>query len=411
MRWAKHPKSAEIIDSEDKTLSPRAIKLTRLVCPECEAPVTLHVRKHGNHFQHSWGSGTEACELYQPGHNSNPLPNQRRTRYIRPDWLPVSSGREIDIELGLKDTNGRVIVFAKATLKPQPIKSSKIQLLFPHRRDGQTTLTQVTDSKTFRVPLEFPFKHLSRFETSPSANSATIQFLTQLNTHLKSHSVFPLTNDGEDFSIITESQVFLEDIAAILVAFDTDLRVEQSTPNNQTMIHELLSNDRYDVLTDKPAGFYTVTPNATAIDHENSLIKVASLDGIAIHSIKEQLLTAIFTGEHQAHITANIEVGGQIKELEFPDGMTSVSLISQYEQRLDIQLDSQIQDNEFTPRIENEIEDEVHFTSNKEIGIATLKENFWQITLTAPENVKFMNKYRPSAISMREWNKQILRNR
>ena len=131
MRWAKNPKSTEIVDSEDKTLSPLAIKFTRLVCPECQAPVTLHIRRYGNHFQHSWGTGTEACQLYQPGQSSHPSPNQKRTRYIRPDWLPASSGREIDIELGLKDTNGRVIVYAQATLKPQTITPSKIQLLFP----------------------------------------------------------------------------------------------------------------------------------------------------------------------------------------------------------------------------------------------------------------------------------------
>ncbi|MDC3058732.1 hypothetical protein OA099_05200 [Litorivicinus sp.] len=373
--------------------------------------MTFVARKYGNHFQHSWGAGTEACELYDAGQNSQPPPNQKRTRYIRPDWLPPSSGREIDIELELKDTNDRVIVYAQATLKPQPIKPSKIQLLFPHRRDGQTTLTQSTDSKKFRVPLEFPFKHLSRFETSESANNATIRFLTQLNTHLKSHSIFPLINDGEDFLIITESQVFLEDIDAILVAVNTDLRVERSASNNQATISQLLSNDRYDVLTDKPSAFYTITPNATEVDHEKSLIKVASLDGIAIRSNKEQRLTALFFGELNSQATTTIEVGDQIKELEIPIGMTSVSLISQYEQRLDIQLDTPVRDDKFIPRTKNVFEDEVHFTSSQETGIATLKENFWQITVTTSKNVRFVNKYHASALSMREWNRQILRKR
>ena len=411
MRWAKNPNSTEIIDSEDKTLSPLAIKFTRLVCPECQAPVTLHIRKYGNHFQHSWGTGTEACDLYQPGQSSHPSSNQKRTRYIRPDWLPASSGREIDIELGLKDTNDRVIVYAQATLKPQTIKPSKIQLLFPHRRDGQTTLTQSTDSKTFRVPLEFPFKHLSSFETSESANNATTLFLTQLNTHLKSHSIFPLITDGEDFLIITESQVFLEDIDAILVAVNADLRVERSTPNNQATISQLLSNDRYDVLTDKPSAFYTITPNATQVDHEESLIKVASLDGIAIRSNKEQRLRAFFSGELNSQATNTIEIGDQIKELEIPIGMTSVSLISQYDQRLDIQLDTLVRDDKFIPRTKNVFEDEVHFISSQETGIATLKENFWQITVTTSKNVRFVNKYHASALSMREWNRRILRNR
>ncbi|MDC1239895.1 hypothetical protein N8Z80_02525 [Litorivicinus sp.] len=411
MRYAKNPRSGEDIDSEDNALSPLAIKLTRLVCGNCQAPVTLHVRKYGNHFQHSWATGTEACELYQPQRSSQPTPNQKRIRHIRPDWLPLSSGREIDIKLGLKDTNERVIVYADATLKPQPITSNKVQLLFPHRRDGQTTLTQTTDSKTFKVPLEFPFKHLSRFETSTSANSATIEFLKQLNTHLKSHSVFPLTNDGEDFSVITESQVFLEDIDAILLAVDTDLRVERSTAENRTTIHDRLSKDRYDVLTDKPTVFYTVTPNATGVDHEESLIKVASLDGILIHSNQEQILTAIFTGKYDSHFTTTVKVDDQLRELEIPSEMTRVLLISQSEQRLDVMLDTQTWGGECIPTVKNSFEDKVQFTSPHETGIASLKENFWQISVTTSKNVKFVNKSQLAVLSMRQWNKQILRNR
>ena len=413
MQWAKNLKSKDIIDLEDTFLSEEAIRVAQLVCPECQEPVTLHVRKYGKHFQHNWGAGTDACDLYQPRQHSQPTQLKTSKRRISHEWDHQSIGREVDLSFIVKEFDQRAIVFAEATLKPQAGLTQtgfarKSELLLPHF-NGQKKISQTSESKTFKLlRLEFPFMHLSRFETHSEANEATVRYIHNINTHLKSHSVFPLTKNGEDFTFILETQIFLEDVGAILRTSNSGLRFEKVALNNQGTIEEILIGDRYEVLTDKPAAFYTVTPNAIGVDYDGSKLKVTSLDKMVIHSKKEQRLTVIFTGDYELHQTISMEIGPESKELEVPPLMTNASLVSQYQQRLDVISELDGLSCQTPVSFPTTFEDEIHFTAANENGIAICKDNFWKIFVTSSTLFKPVNKSPLSILSMKEWNKKIL---